>query len=121
MKIDFEGRTWDLDLESISMDEAVEITSFTGVPLAKWEAALTDADHPAWLKSLQCLYWLMRAQNSEPVPLGTGSFAVLKFYSALGEAVKEEAGDQAAEADPTKPAGASGGASATPLPVAVTG
>ncbi len=115
MKIEFEGRTWGVDVDALGVKQAVAITDYTGGTLLAWEKALADVDSPGWLRAVQSLYWLMLAQNSETTDPGPGDadFAVLKYSRAAAEAMaaEEEAekAGKAAEAEkpgPTSPAGA---------------
>lgn len=116
MKIEFEGRTWQLDTTDVSMQQAETITDFTGLTLAGWEKAAWDHENPVWLKSIRCMYWLMLEQNDSPAPLMSLNFAVLKFYMAVAEGNATEASAaQAAETDPTRP-GAGNAAEAQPAP-----
>ena len=129
MKIDFEGRTWQLETGDVDMEQGLAITAYTGMTLVTWEQSLAadpekdpESYGPAWLKSMRCLYWLMRAQNGEPVPLESANFAVMRFFAVWGQAAAAEAGDQVAEEDPTKPAGGSAAAEPSPpVPVALPG
>lgn len=110
MKIDFEGRTWQLDTADISLRQGIEIQAHTGLTLRKWEDALTDDEHPKFLESYQALYWLMLAQNGETPPLiGDVDFRLIRFFEAVITAMEAEikaakaaAGDE--KPDPTRPA-----------------
>jgi hypothetical protein len=108
LKIDFEGRTWQVELNDIGVKQAQAVTAYMGNPsLVQWAATLADTDNPGWLKSMECLYWLMRAQAGEPVVLGESEFSVLKLSAAWGDAgaAAEAAKEAAADEDPTRPAG----------------
>lgn len=108
MKIEFEGRTWQVDIDDLGVKQALAITAFTGGTLTAWETSLADVESPGWLAAMQCLYWLMRVQNGETLYPGPGDadFAVLKFSRAVADAIEAEAkAEQAAKAaDPTKAA-----------------
>lgn len=104
MKIEFEGRTWQLELEDVDMVQGEKIAAYTGLSLLAWYKSLLDTDSVAWTKSVRCLYWLIRDQNSEPIPLETANFAPLRLFAAFGEAIAaEKTPDAGAEPDPTKP------------------
>ena len=107
MKVDFEGRTWQLETAAVDMEQGLAITGYTGLTLVAWEKSLLDPDSLLWLKSMRCLYWLMLAQNGDDIPLATANFAPLTLWTAFAEAANAEAEAQgaAAEADPTRPAG----------------
>ena len=127
MKVDFEGRTWQLETADVDMEQGLAITAYTGMTLVTWEKSLVAdpekdpaAYGTAWLKSMRCLYWLMRAQNGEPVPLESANFAVLKLFTAWGEGMAAEAeASGLVPEDPTRPAG--GSAAGPALTPAVTG
>ena len=113
MKIDFEGRMWQVDLMKVSMEQGLAIQAYTGLTPLGWEKSLADPEGPAWLKSMRCLYWLMRAQNGEDVPLETVNFAVLELFTAFAAAGDEGAAQE--PEDPTRPAGGlAAGPPATP-------
>ena len=118
MKVDFQGRTWQLETADVDMEQGLAVTGYTGLTLVAWEKSLLDPDSMAWLKSMRCLYWLMLAQNGESVQLATANFAPLTLWSAFAEAAaaEAEASGAAAEADPTRPAGEP--AAADPMPPA---
>ena len=63
MKIDFEGRTWQLELDEATVEQADAIADLTGLTLFGWYKSLVEPDSLGWLKSMKCLYWLMREQN----------------------------------------------------------
>jgi hypothetical protein len=114
MKIDFDGRTWQLDLDDIDLKQGIQVQAHTGLTLRKWEAALTDDDNPRFLESYQALYWVMLAQNGEPQPpeIGEVNFKVIRFFEAVITAFEAAIKDAAASAgdekpDPTLPPAAS--------------
>lgn len=112
MEIDFEGRTWQLDLDEISLRQGVQVQAHTGLTLRKWEASLLDDDHPQFLQSYQAVYWVMLGQNGEtPPPVGDTDFKVIRFFEAviagLEAAMKEAGAAEDAAPDPTRPAPAS--------------
>jgi hypothetical protein len=109
LKIEFEGRTWQLDLDEVDMAQGETIAAYTGLSIMAWYKSLLDTDAVAWNKSARCLYWLMRQQNGEPVPLETANFAPIRLFTAFGEGLAADSPAAEAEEDPTKPAGAPGG------------
>ena len=102
MKIEFEGRAWQVDVDDLSLQQAVVITGKMGGSLTAWEKALTEIDDPGWLPAMQCLYWLMRQQDGDRLAIGDIDFAVLKYSHAVVEALERE-GSAAAPEDPTPP------------------
>lgn len=106
MKIEWDGGVLDLDLQAVTLQQAVVITGHTGLSLSKWETALLEPDGDAWLPSMACLYWLTLAQNDQACQLSGLDFPVLKFYTAFADAVGAEAAAlETAPEDPTRPAG----------------
>ena len=105
MKLDFEGRVWQLEPLDVDMTQGEAIAAYTGLSLTAWYKSLLDTDSVAWGKSIRCLYWLMREQNGDPVPLESANFAPLKLFAAFGDALAADQPAQEAEPDPTKPAG----------------
>jgi hypothetical protein len=104
MKLDFEGRTWSVDIDDLSVKQALAITSHSGGTLTAWEKSLAEVESPNWLPAMECLYWLMLAQNGDTTSARPGDtdFAVLKFSKVFADALAAEAGPEKAE-DPTKP------------------
>jgi hypothetical protein len=117
VKIEFEGRTWEFDSEEITLQQAMTIQLHTGMSIGEWEDSLDlpEDEHgnvqnpgPEWLKSLQCVYWLMKSQNGEKTPIADADFVLSKFLQAFGEGaqgevarLKAEKAAEAAAADPT--------------------
>jgi hypothetical protein len=116
MKIEFQGRTWQVDTDEIGLRQAMVITSRLGSSLTGWEKTLTDPDSPQWLTAVECLYWLMLAQDGQQVPIGEVDFPVLKLAEAFADAALAEAKQTAAEQepDPTKSAASNGAAAPQP-------
>lgn len=108
MKIDFEDRVWQFELGDIDVNQGEAIGAYTGLSVMAWYKSLLDPDSLQWLKSARCLYWLIREQNDDPVPLETANFAPLKLFIAFGEALKAGNGD--VEPDPTNSGGDAGAA-----------
>lgn len=119
MKIDFEGRTWRYEEDEITIAQAETIEAEGpwewaertegGEPLSRsgrsmwdWRQAVSANNARAY----RVLYWLMRAQNGEPIPLGQADCAYLKLIVAFREAWLAEvqaAAEAEGEPDPTKP------------------
>jgi hypothetical protein len=124
MKIDFEGRTWSYDDDLITVGQAEIIEAAPG----GWSWTLTDentgetqprsgrsvydwrqAVGESGARAFRYLYWVMREQNGDPVPLEEASFAFPKFVAAFLAGWRAEVEARAAEAgeDPTGGARAS--------------
>lgn len=116
MKIEFEGKTWQLELDEVDMLQGETIGAYTGLSIMAWYKSLFDTDALAWNKSARCLYWLMREQNGEPLPLETLNFAPVKLFEALGVALSDTPAAEAAPENPTRPGAGSAGAEPSPSP-----
>ena len=128
MQVDWEGRTYAFDMEAITIRQAYVIKNHTKDPdefpsgrgLKDFEQGWRNGD-PAFL---QALYWVMLAQNDQPVDITNVDFAVAKFINAIGEAAQAqllsegwtEVDGQLVAPDPTK--GADG---STPAPTPTSG
>jgi hypothetical protein len=106
MKLEFEGRTWQLELDEVTTRQGEAIQAYTGLSFLGWYESITKADQPGWLKSMNALYWALREQNpdSEAIPLAEVDVAPLKLLFAFNEAAKAEQPAGEVEPDPTKPA-----------------
>lgn len=114
MKIDFEGRTWSYDADDITVQDAEVIEKETGAPVIEWSRSLAGIHAGAY----KILYWLMRSQSGDPIPLGEVNFRLYPFVTAFTDAAKAEAEAVAAasEADPTVPPPTQAGDSQPPVP-----
>ena len=97
MVVDFEGMTYELDVEEIDVAQAMLIKVKTGYNLRQWEDALGEAD----VEALKALYWLMMEQNGKRTNFDTINFKIVKFVNAVREATKK-AHAEAAEENPTE-------------------
>ena len=117
MKVDFGGRSWELDLTDIDLKPAMVIQGYMGMSLRQWGECLQDdevpdpdengnpvlddegrvrtkvlsaADKPEFLRSLAAVYWLMLAQNGETCPIADVDFKVGAFADAVFDAMAAE-------------------------------
>lgn len=97
MRITFEGREWEFEVEAITLKQAVAIHLAYGFNLDDWFTALGETDP----RALQCLWWLMLAQDGQVLPLKDADCTIIALAAAFADA-QEEAG-AAAEPDPTSP------------------
>ena len=95
MVIDFDGKSWTLDVDEIDVRQAMVIKVKTGYNLLEWLAALEKGD----VDAAKALYWLMLAQNGVSADIDLVNFKIVKFISAVDKASKAERAD--GEADPT--------------------
>lgn len=122
MKVDFEGKVYDLDTAHIRFRQAETIQDFTGLSIADWEDSLGfeedeagNAKNPPkrWIRSVTALYWLMLDQAGEKIPIEDVDPDYAEFFAAVLQATldslrqaKAEAERRKAEAeavDPTRP------------------
>ena len=107
MKIEYDGQVYEFDDQDITLKQAMVVQLHTGLSIAAWQNALNVEDGhdpgPEWLKSVQCLYWLVMAQNDVTVPIADADFKVARFLAAYGGAAAAEADAKPPEEpDPTK-------------------
>jgi hypothetical protein len=102
VKIQFEGRDWDLDLEAITLKQGIAMHLAYGFTLNGWLEAVGDSDP----RALQCLYWLMLQQDGQIKPIKDVDCKVVALGAAFGEATDaaeaEQPAEDEAEADPTR-------------------
>lgn len=120
MKIVFEGREWELDLEAITLKQGVAMHLAYGYTLDAWLEAVGETDP----RALQCLWWLMLQQDGQVIAIKDADCAIVKLAAAFADAQEEE--EAPAEPGPTSPPSTNGGpplsvpqipATTTPLPV----
>jgi hypothetical protein len=122
VKIEFEGRTREVDVDELSLTQAVVITGRMAGSLKEWEKSLEDPDSPGWLDAMRCLYWLMVQQDGEQAAIGDVDFPVLKYAQAVADAIERESApppDETPE-DPTR-GGGQPAAAESPTVTAATG
>ena len=115
MRVQYQGRAYELDMSDIDVRHAIVIQGHTGLSVNAFADALNDeadeatgeitvaaVDKPGFLLALVGMYWLMLAQNGEHVPIGDVRFPVGEFADAVGDAVAAE-GLAALEAEANKP------------------
>lgn len=98
MKIDFDGRTWEFDLEAITVKQAVAMHLAYGFTLDAWLSAVGETDP----RALQCLWWLMLQQDGQVMAIKDADCRLIDLSAAFA-AAQEEEGGQEAEPDPTPP------------------
>jgi hypothetical protein len=122
MNINFEGRTWKFDQDTITVKQGIAIHLAHGLTILDMLNGLKALDP----RAIQADYWLMLQQNGITKPIADCDFDSLAFMAALGEATDAEATEELAKAEaaaqaaaaevPTSPppAGAASPTSATP-------
>lgn len=109
MKIDYDGQVYDLDIEAITLKQAMVIQSYTGMSvMTLFDQVGKDEDSPEQLKAIAALYWLMCNQAGEQFPIADMDFPLLKFLQALLAGLTAETpaaaeGEGEGEAGPTVP------------------
>jgi hypothetical protein len=122
MNINFEGRTWKFDQDTITVKQGIAIHLAHGLTILDLLNGIKALDP----RAIQADYWLMLQQNGITKPIADCDFDSLAFMAALGEATDAEATEELAKAEaaaqaaaaevPTSlpPAGAASPTSATP-------
>ena len=87
MKINYEGRVYDLDFEEITLKQLSVIKNFCHISLNGLQAGLAEGDADA----LRAFFWLMQVNSGFKVAIQDVDFKVLKFASAIQQASAEEA------------------------------
>jgi hypothetical protein len=133
VKIDFDGRMWDFDIEDVTVGQCEAVEKFTGAKgMGDWSNKLEAGN----TKAVIALWWLMRKQAGEetgPISQPGDSFRPLRLLSAfvaagLTEAAaavaaaeaEAEAEAQGPPADPTRTAARARGSRARPPAATIT-
>jgi ABC-type Zn uptake system ZnuABC Zn-binding protein ZnuA len=107
MKIEFEGKTWQLEPDDIRNRQAEAIFDYTGLTVSKWLQSLAkDVEEPKWIRSWDAMYWLMLVQNEPPHPASPAEvdYPLYRFAQVYLQAVEAAAATvPEAEPDPTLP------------------
>lgn len=100
MKITFEGREWDFELEAITLKQGIAIHLAYGFTLDAWFGALKETDP----RALQCLWWLILQQDGQVMPIADADCSLIDLSVAFADAqTEDEEGGEEAEPDPTPP------------------
>lgn len=104
MKVDFEGRQWQLDDGVITLKQGVVLHMTYGLTVSAYLDGLKVMD----ARSFTFLYWLMLQQNDKIGPIADADCDMIAFASAWADAkVAEQDAEDAAEAEaavvPTSP------------------
>ena len=116
MKIDFEGRAWEFDPDTVTVQQGIAIWLAHGLTLLDWEEGMERGDP----RALQSTYWLMLAQNGAVKPIKDCDFAVGPFSQALAAAQEAAAAANAPVPDPEPVPTQPGGTAASPEPSSPT-
>lgn len=117
MRITFEDREWEFDMEAITLKQGVAMHLAYGFNLDAWFEALQETDP----RALQCLWWLILQQNGEVVPIKEADCSLIALADAFGEAQDDDKEDEEPEPDPTPPSPPDAPPSpAPPTPTATT-
>jgi hypothetical protein len=99
MKINFEGKEYDLDLDEITTGQAKVIKVHTGQTLKSMAEGMQEGDPDA----LRALYWLMHVQSGLSLDIDRADFKMIKFLTAIGAADAEAAKEAEAKEDTATP------------------
>ena len=96
MKIDFEGRVWEFDPDTVTVQQGIAIWLAHGLTLLDWEEGMERGDP----RALQSTYWLMLTQDGAVKPIKDCDFAVGPFSQALAAAQEAAAAASAPAVEP---------------------
>lgn len=109
MKISYDGRLWDFELEEMSVRECEAVEKYVGKGLGEWANQMGAGS----VKAIVALWWVLRSQAGEDpgpvvtVPDGFRPVKLLAAFHAADEAGPAAAQPEEAEADPTTTAAGS--------------
>lgn len=83
--IEFEGKSYKLDMDNIDVVEAMLIKTKTGHNLLPFQAALEECDPTA----LRALYWLMMKQKGVTMDYERVNFKIVQYVKAVQEATDD--------------------------------
>jgi hypothetical protein len=87
MKIVYDGKTLDFDLEEITVSQATVLKRKLGLTLLALDKGLIEGDPDA----LRAVYWLIQEQSGNKVDIDLVDFKIVKLANAIQEAVEAEA------------------------------
>ena len=96
MIIDYEGRSYDFDLDDLTVKQAIKIERHIGGPLDDFEKGIGIGN----LAAYQALGWLILYSGDE-TPIADVDFKIAKLSKAFEAAVMAEAAKAEAAPDPT--------------------
>jgi hypothetical protein len=109
MRIDYEGQTYEFEMNDIKIRQAIKIEKYLGCPISEFGERLSPSDgKPPDLMAMQCLGWLI-LHEGRGVPIEDTDFSVERFTIALTKAAEAEQAAEKAAAD---------SAAARPVPTA---
>jgi hypothetical protein len=100
LHVEWDGETYDLDLDDIDVSQGRQIKRQTGLSLLKFQEGLMEVDTDCVVVA----YWLMMAQNGKAVDMNRVNFKVVKFTEAIIMAAAREKQEQE-ERDAANPTG----------------
>ena len=103
MKIEYEGRVYDYDLDDLDVEQSLKIEKHIGGTMLDWEQGLAKAS----VACFQALGWMILHGGDLSVPISSVNFKVMKLATAWAEAQAAEAAAAEDEPDPTTPGGSS--------------
>jgi hypothetical protein len=114
VKIEFEGRTWEFDQNTITIKQGVAIWYAHKLTIHEYLQALGKLDG----RAVQVARWLMMQQNGMITPLADADGDAIAFMAAYGDAAQAEADAEQAAQDAQLDASDRGAAAVptSPLP-----
>jgi phosphoglycolate phosphatase-like HAD superfamily hydrolase len=91
MKICYEGKELNFDLEELTLEQATVIYKRLGLTLLDLDKGLIEGNPDA----LRAIYWMI-VQNDDPnIQIEDVNFKIVKFANAVQEAVEKEQAEAA--------------------------
>jgi hypothetical protein len=98
MRIEYEGESYEFDMDDITVKQGIKIEKHLGCSLADFGEMLNAEDGKTPdLLAVQCLGWLI-LHGGRGIPIEDTDFKVTALSRALGEAMEREAASQKAAA-----------------------
>ncbi len=91
MKICYEGKTLQFDLEELTLEQATVIYKRLGLTLLTLDQGLIEGNPDA----LRAIFWMIMQQDDSKVQIEDVNFKIVKFANAVQEAVEKEAAEAA--------------------------
>ena len=95
MKIEFEGRTWDFDPDSMDVRQATVLYMTYQLTIAQYSEGFDTLDQRVY----HYAYWLMLQQNGVVKTIAECNPNIIRFIGAFTEARVAKAAAEAAEAE----------------------
>jgi hypothetical protein len=117
MNVNFEGRTWEFDQNTITVLQGIAMHLAYGLTIKGLLLGIQEMDP----RAIQCDYWLMLQQNGVTRPIKECEFDAIAFLAALGDARQAEEAPEEAAAEAEVPTSLPPGEAPSPESATPTG